>query len=197
MAEQKENTVETPESGETEQQSAGVEPDVKEMEGGEDTEKEESLESEIEEARREAEEHKDRLLRLAAEFENYKKRIEREKSIALKYAEEDFLKEMLPTLDNMGRAIEECKKDGDASDLLAGVELTYNVLLNTLQKFGLEPIESVGQTFDPNFHEALAMEASDEMEENNVMLEYEKGYMYKDRLLRAAKVVVSKGNQAD
>ncbi len=104
---------------------------------------------------------------------------------------------MLPTLDNMGRAIEECRKNGDASDLLAGVELTYNGLLNTLKKFGLEPIDSVGQSFDPNFHEALAMEASDEVAENIVMLEYEKGYMYKERLLRAAKVVVSKGSQVD
>ena len=189
MAEQEKNTAETPETEETEQPSAGVE--------SEENVEEESFESEIEEARREADEHKDRLLRLAAEFENYKKRIEREKSIALKYAEEDFLKEMLPTLDNMGRAIEECKNNGDASDLLAGVELTYNGLLNALKKFGLEPIDSVGQSFDPNFHEALAMEASDEVAESIVMLEYEKGYMYKERLLRAAKVVVSKGSQTD
>ncbi len=189
MAEQEKNTAETPETEEMEQPSVEVESEV--------NVEEESFESEIEEARREADEHKDRLLRLAAEFENYKKRIEREKSIALKYAEEDFLKEMLPTLDNMGRAIEECKNNGDASDLLTGVELTYNGLLNALKKFGLEPIDSVGQSFDPNFHEALAMEPSDEVAESIVMLEYEKGYMYKERLLRAAKVVVSKGSQTD
>ena len=188
MAEQEKNTAETPETEETEQPSVGVE--------SEENVEEESFESEIEEARREAAEHKDRLLRLAAEFENYKKRIEREKSIALKYAEEDFLKEMLPTLDNMARAITECKTNGDASDLLTGVELTYNGLLNALKKIGLEPIDSVGQFFDPNFHEALAMEGSAEVAENIVMQEYEKGYMYKERLLRAAKVVVSKGSQA-
>ncbi len=150
--------------------------------------------SELEMARREAEECNDKLLRLAAEFENYKRRIGREQETMLKYAEEDLLKQMLPSLDNLGRAIEQGEKGGDIVHFLEGVKMTYKGLLGTLEKFELLAIDSVNQPFDPNFHEALATEASAEVNENHVLMEYEKGYMYKDRLLRAAKVIVSKGN---
>ena len=150
-------------------------------------------ESEVETLRREAEECNDKLLRLAAEFENYKKRINREQTTILKYAEEELLKQLLPSLDNLGRAIDQGEKGGDIADLLEGVKMTYKGLMSTLEKFELQPIDSVNQPFDPNFHEALAAEESGEVAENHVLMEYEKGYMYKDRLLRAAKVVVSKG----
>lgn len=136
----------------------------------------------------------DRVLRMAADFENQKKRLQREKEIALKFAEEDILRELLPTIDNLERAIEEGKKTNDASALLDGVEMTLSGLLAGLDKFGLKAIKGKGEPFDPNFHEALAMEASDEVPANIILQEYQKGYMYKDRLLRAAKVVVSKGS---
>ncbi len=149
--------------------------------------------SELENIRQQAVECNDKLLRLAAEFENYKKRIGREQSTLLKYAEENLLKQLLPSLDNLGRAIEQGEKAGNVTDLLEGVKMTYKGLLATLEKFDLQAIDSVNQPFDPNFHEALAADKSDDVAENHVLLEYEKGYMYKDRLLRAAKVVVSKG----
>ncbi len=144
-------------------------------------------------ARQECQEVKDQLLRLAAEFENYKKRMERDRSKALKYAEESFIRDLLPSLDNLERAIEQGQKSDNNSELLQGVELTIKGIIATLDKFQVTPLESIGQPFDPNIHEALAMDYSDEVAENHVLVEFEKGYNYKDKLLRPAKVVVSKG----
>ena len=136
----------------------------------------------------------DKLLRMAAEQDNFKKRMQRERETALKYAEETILREILPSLDNLERAVDQCKCSPDAGTLLAGVEMTCKGLLNTLEKFGVKPLAGKGQPFDPNFHEAVAMEASADVPENQILQEYQKGYMFKDRLIRAAKVVVSKGN---
>ena len=150
--------------------------------------------NELEQARLAAAETADRLLRLAAEFENYRKRMERDRSLALKYAEEQVFKELLPCIDNLERAIEQGRKTNNAGDLLAGVELTYKGLMTVLEKFELVPMQSIGAPFDPNIHEALAMEASGEVDPNCVLREFEKGYRYKDRLIRPAKVVVAKKN---
>lgn len=136
----------------------------------------------------------DKLLRLAAEQDNFRKRMQRERETSLKYAEETILREILPSLDNLERAVEQCKCSPDAGALLAGVEMTCKGLLNTLERFGVKPMAGEGQPFDPNFHEAVAMEPSVEVPENQILQEYQKGYMFKDRLIRAAKVVVSKGN---
>jgi len=136
----------------------------------------------------------DKLLRMAAEQDNFRKRMQRERETSLKYAEETILREILPSLDNLERAVEQCKCAPDAVALLAGVEMTCKGLLNTLEKFGVKLLAGEGQPFDPNFHEAVAMEASADVPENQILQEYQKGYMFKDRLIRAAKVVVSKGN---
>ena len=136
----------------------------------------------------------DKLLRMAAEQDNFRKRMQRERETAFKYAEEAILRELLPSLDNLERAVEQCKCSPDAVALLAGVEMTCKWLLNTLEKFGVKPLVGEGQSFDPNFHEAVAMEPSADVPENQILQEYQKGYMFKDRLIRAAKVVVSKGN---
>jgi len=138
---------------------------------------------------------KDNLLRLAAEFENYKKRMARDRENYLKYSEEGILKDLLPTIDNLERALEQGSNTDDAASLIEGVDLTLKGLLATLDKYELKPLDSVGQPFDPNFHEALVMEASDEIPAQSIVREFEKGYQFKDRLLRAAKVVVSKGEQ--
>lgn len=147
-------------------------------------------------ARQEYQEARDQLLRLAAEFDNYKKRMERDRLRDLKYAEENFIKELLPSVDNLERAIEQGRKAGNNSELLQGVELTIKGLVASLEKFQVTPLEAIGQPFDPNVHEALAMDHSDEVAENHVLVEFEKGYRYKDKLLRPAKVVVSKGAAA-
>ncbi len=164
-----------------------------------DSDQEPKEEVEVDEltlARQESQELKDQFLRLAAEFDNYKKRMERDRSRDLKYAEENLIKELLPSVDNLERAIEQGRKDGNNSELLQGVELTCKGLIASLEKFQVTPLDSIGQPFDPNFHEALAMDHSDEVAENHVMVEFEKGYNYKDKLLRPAKVVVSKGTAA-
>ncbi|MEW6594042.1 MAG: nucleotide exchange factor GrpE [Thermodesulfobacteriota bacterium] len=155
----------------------------------------ENLAVDLEKAREEAKDLQDRLLRLAAEFDNFKKRMQRERETALKYAEENLLRELLPSLDNLERAIEQGRASGEVAPLLEGVEMTLSGLGNALEKFGLKPVDGVGQPFDPNYHEALAMEASETMAPNTILQEYQKGYMFKDRLLRAAKVVVAKGSE--
>lgn len=150
------------------------------------------ISAELEEARQKLLESEEKVLRLAAEFENTKKRLQREREISFKYAEENILKELLPGIDNIERAIEQGKDSKSLETLLEGVELTRNGLLATLENFGVKPIESTGEPFDPNIHEAVAMEETGEMEPNRVLKEFQKGYSYKDRLLRAAKVIVSK-----
>jgi molecular chaperone GrpE len=158
----------------------------------------EQVEHDIDMLRQEAESNRDKLLRLAAEFENYKKRMERERETTLKYAGENILRELLPTLDNLERAIEQANVDTQDLEnkirgLVEGIELTREGLLAVLEKFGVEPIESVGEKFDPNEQEAMAMEPSDTVPANHVLTEFVKGYRFKDRLLRAAKVIVSRG----
>jgi len=158
-----------------------------------ETVEEKDIETELAEVRLELQECKNRMLRMAADFDNTKKRLEREREITLKYAEETILKDLLTGLDNLERALEQGRDTNNAASLLEGVEMTRNGILGTLEKFGVKPIASIGEPFDPNFHEAVAMEASADMPENKILREFQKGYFYKDRLLRAAKVVISKG----
>ncbi|MDZ7642337.1 MAG: nucleotide exchange factor GrpE [Desulfurivibrio sp.] len=150
-----------------------------------------ALARQLAEAREELRAKEEQTMRMAAEFENYKKRMQREREAILKYAEEDLLKELLPTLDNLERATEQGRSTEDVTALLEGVEMTHNGFVATLEKFGLKSLAGRGEPFDPNFHEAMALESSDEVPANTVLNEYQKGYMYKDRLLRAAKVVVA------
>ncbi len=153
---------------------------------------------EVEQLRREAEESKDRMLRIAAESENFKKRMERERDTVLKYAGENILRELLTTVDNLDRALDQIQGDhGDTKQniqaMIEGVQLTHKGLVGMLEKFEVTPLQSVGEPFDPELHEALTMEASDEVPPQHVIQEFVKGYKYKDRLLRAAKVAVSSG----
>ena len=157
-----------------------------------------NIEEQLAEAQSEAAELKDRMLRLAADYENYKKRTERERATAMKYAGEKIFREFLPVVDNLERAVNQGKVEtADAEKQLAGlmegVELTLQSLYASLNKFEVEAIESEGQPFDPNKQEALTMQESDTVPANHVVTEFEKGYFYKDRLLRAAKVIVSSG----
>ncbi len=155
---------------------------------------------ELQDAREEITGLRDRLLRMAAENENFKKRVDRERMASLKYAGEGIFREILPVVDNLERAVGQGVIDGAAAEknlaaLLAGVQLTLKSLVATLEKFQVKPVDSVGKPFDPLHQEAMTMDASDTVPANHVILEFEKGYYYKDRLLRAAKVVVSSGNK--
>ncbi len=179
-------------------QSVGEDiPKVEEVQSEESEPEVEELD-ELEVAQEELAKQKDQVLRIAAEFENYKKRMMREKTTAMKYAGEPILREILPTLDNLERAIaqgeaEDVEAEQALSSLLEGVQLTLKSLVTSLEKFEVTAIESVGEPFDPVNQEALTMEASDTVPVNHVLNEFEKGYQYKDRLLRAAKVIVSSG----
>ncbi len=157
-----------------------------------------SAEDALEAAQAEIAHLKDTLLRTVAEQENFKKRMERERLASLKYAGEGIFKSILPSVDNLERALQQGVVEGaDAEQnlkaLVEGVEMTLKNLVSALGKFEVKPIESVGQPFDPQQQEALVMEASDTVAANHVISEYERGYFYKDRLLRPAKVIVSSG----
>jgi molecular chaperone GrpE len=156
------------------------------------------LEKELADAQQEIVDLRDRMLRAAAENENFKKRVERERMASLKYAGETIFREILPVVDNLERAVEQGVVEGASAEqnlaaLLEGVQLTLKLVVSTLEKFEVKKIESVGRPFDPKDQEALTMAASDTIPANHVVTEFEKGYYYKDRLLRAAKVVVSSG----
>ena len=154
----------------------------------------EELKKKLEEKEKEAKEHYDRLLRVAADFENYKKRAAREKEEWIKFANEDLIKAILPFIDNLERAVNHAEKVEDIRSLIEGVKLTLQQLLQTLNKFGLSPIESVGKPFDPAVHEAMMLVETDQHEPNQVVEEFQKGYLLNDRLLRPATVSVSKAS---
>lgn len=134
----------------------------------------------------------DKYIRLAAEFENYKRRAQRDQSDAIRYANESLLKNLLSTLDNLERAIQ-CGKDAGASgSLLEGVELTHKQFLETVGKLGVRQVSSAGNRFDPNMHQAVAQVESETVEPNMVVEEFQKGYFLHDRILRPAMVTVAK-----
>ncbi|MGA2316495.1 MAG: nucleotide exchange factor GrpE [Thermodesulfobacteriota bacterium] len=152
----------------------------------------EELKKKLEEKDKEAKENYDRLLRTAADFENYKKRSAREKEDWTKFANEDLIRAILPFIDNLERAVNHAQKIADTGVLVEGVRLTLQQLLQTLNKFGLSSFESVGKPFDPAMHEAMLVVETDKHEPNQVVEEFQKGYLLNDRLLRPATVSVSK-----
>jgi molecular chaperone GrpE len=134
----------------------------------------------------------DQLLRRAAEFENYRRRIERDRTDAYQRARVEVLLEFLPVVDNFERALSSLENSGgDAEALRQGVELIHKQFKDALTKFGLEPVDSIGQTFDPHLHEAVTIEATDKHKENTVIEEFQRGYRIGDKLLRPAKVKVA------
>jgi molecular chaperone GrpE len=139
----------------------------------------------------------DKYLRLAAEFDNYKRLSQRDQRDQIKFGNEQLLKELLPVVDNLERAIKSAKDNGSNDALIQGVELTLKQLVGILTKFGVTPVESVGRPFDPTTQQAVAQVESDMVPEHNVVEEFQKGYLLHDRILRAAMVSVSKGGSAE
>ena len=135
---------------------------------------------------------KDRHLRLAAEFDNFKRRTLKERQDLLNFGTEALMKELLATIDNLDRALGHVnqEEDVDKENLLEGVELTLRSLLQTLEKDGLKVVEAAGVEFDPAQHEAIRQVPSDEHPPGTVVEVYQKGYMLKNRLLRPALVAV-------
>ncbi|NIS62634.1 MAG: nucleotide exchange factor GrpE [Proteobacteria bacterium] len=150
----------------------------------------EMLKAQVEEKAKLAGEHFDRLLRAQAELENYKKRVEREKSSLVKYGNEELIKAILPVIDNLKRAIDHPPGE-NSGGLKEGIKITLNQLLQVLEKFGVTPVPSVGEPFDPSKHEAMMRVESTDHEPNTVVTELQKGYFLNDRLIRPAMVSVA------
>src|SRR2546427_9887273 len=149
------------------------------------------VQQEIQALKQERDSLYDRLLRKQAEFENYKKRIDREKNESVQFASADLMKELLNALDSFELALKNAAKQSGGQNMLRGFELIYKQIEDTLARFGLKPIEAKGKKFDPHFHQAVSTEATDEVEENTVMDEMRKGYLLNGRLLRPAMVSVA------
>ena len=133
----------------------------------------------------------EQLLRNRAEFENYRKRRDREQLEFAEYAGMEMMRALLPILDDFERATKAANDAGSSDELTKGVELIYNRMLDTLRKQGLEPIASTGQKFDPNLHHAIKMVQNEELDDHTVLQEYQRGYNFKGRPLRPAMVEVS------
>ena len=151
-------------------------------------------EAEIQKLIEERDSLQDRLLRRQAEFENYKKRAERERSEYVQFASAELMRELLNVLDSFDLAIRNASSDGSAGEeMLRGLDLVYKQFLDTLGRFGLKAIEAKGQSFDPNFHQAISTVQSNDVAENTVVEEFRRGYTLNGKLLRAAMVSVSAG----
>src|SRR3972149_1586154 len=133
----------------------------------------------------------DKYLRLYAEFENYKKKVQKDKEELVKYANEKFIFELLPVIDSLEMAIEHAKNEKNGG-IVQGVENTLKEFLRILNKFGLTPIEALDKPFDPSVHHAMSVVERWDVEENRVVEVFRKGYMLRDKVIRAPLVGVSK-----
>ncbi|MFP4477067.1 MAG: nucleotide exchange factor GrpE [Desulfatibacillaceae bacterium] len=155
---------------------------------------EKDIEQKLLETEEESKQLHDRLLRLSAEFDNYKKRSDREAADFRKFANERLVKDLLPVLDNLERAMEATNGEAASEGLREGVEMTRKELLKILEKNGVTPIDARGQPFDPTFHEAMMQQDHPDHEANTVISEVQKGYLMHGRLLRPSLVIVASGN---
>ncbi len=177
------------------------EPDMKSVKEGkedkvkraEDMTKQELLKK-LRETEEEAQRNYDLYMRAYAEMENIKKRGIKEREELRKYANESLIKEILPVLDSLQKAIIHAHNDEKPSGLVEGLKLTLDNLMKTLEKAGLQEIEAEGKPFDPNFHEAIYQQADDKVPPGHVITESQRGYLLNGRLIRPAMVVVSQGN---
>jgi molecular chaperone GrpE len=145
---------------------------------------------------KEAQANYDRYVRQVAELENFKKRMLRDKEETIRFANESLLRDMLPILDNLERAVAHAQGGGNGKPLVEGVEMVLKGLTDVLSKHGLVPISAIGQPFDPERHEAMAQVETDSRAPNTVVEEYHKGYLLFDRLLRPALVSVVKAPES-
>jgi molecular chaperone GrpE len=151
------------------------------------------LQQALEQKNREAKDSNEKYLRASADFENYRKRMQRDLADFRKYANEQLALEILPVVDHLALALKHSRESGDAAQgLQQGVELVYKQLRDVLEKFGITAFEVEGQPFDPARHDAMMQVPTDEVPENTVVQVMQDGYVYYDKVLRHAKVAVSK-----
>jgi molecular chaperone GrpE len=176
-----------PDRSETREASPGDEP---RSNGAGDPGGNGSLADQVEQLKRERDDYRDQALRARADFANFQKRAKQQADADRVYAVGSLAKDLLDPLDNLGRAIDHLRASG-AEGITAGLDMVQRQLLEVLAKHGVEPIEALGQAFDPNLHEALVQQPSAEHPEGTVVGELSKGYKIRDRVLRPTKVVVS------
>lgn len=155
-----------------------------------------TLAGEVELAREESQRNRDLYLRAVADMENYRKRAQRDKEDTARFANENILREILPVMDNLERALDHARNSGqDKSGLVEGVEMTLNQFTKVLEKFNVKPVPGQGEPFSTAFHEAIGQVESAEMPAGSVAQVLQRGYLLNDRLLRPAMVMVSKAPQ--
>jgi molecular chaperone GrpE len=139
----------------------------------------------------------DKYLRLAAEFDNYKRLIQRDQRDQIRFGNEPLLKELLPVVDNLERAIKSSREGGNSDILIQGVDLTLKQLTGALTRFHVKPVETAGQPFNPATHQAVSSVASRKVPNQHVVDELQRGYLLHDRILRPSMVTVSTGQVQD
>lgn len=183
-----EETVKAEETSEEKESTGGEKPE--ETESGEEPEmlkkkkKKDKMEEKIEEL-------EDRVKRQMAEFDNFRKRTEKEKSHMYEVGARDVIEKILPVVDNFERGLASVPEDQKENPVIVGMDKIYNQLMTTLTDLGVEPIEAVGEEFDPNYHNAVMHVEDEELGENVVAEEFLKGYMYKDTVIRHSMVKVA------
>lgn len=183
-----EETVKAEDASEEQESTGGEKPE--EAESGEESEmlkkkkKKDKMEEKIEEL-------EDRVKRQMAEFDNFRKRTEKEKSHMYEVGARDVIEKILPVVDNFERGLASVPEDQKENPVIVGMDKIYNQLMTTLTDLGVEPIEAVGEEFDPNYHNAVMHVEDEELGENVVAEEFLKGYMYKDTVIRHSMVKVA------
>ncbi|MBS3787838.1 nucleotide exchange factor GrpE [Candidatus Bipolaricaulota bacterium] len=162
-----------------------------EEETGKEVARIEELEGELEQKEKTIQELKDRVRHLKADFDNYKKRQSTKKDEQVNKEKGELIKDLVPLYDNLDRAFKSFEKNGDKDSFVEGVEKIYAQFAEFLERREIEPIKAEGEKFDPNKHEALMKVESDDHEHNEITEEFERGYTYKDKVLKPSKVKVN------
>ncbi len=152
-----------------------------------------TVEEQLKQAFKERDEHFDKLLRTQADLENYRRRIQKDLEEARKYQALGLARDLLPGLDNLSRAVEAAANSDKIDDLVTGVKMVLSQLEGILASHAVQPISAVGESFDPNFHEAIQQVSSEDHPPMTILQEVEKGYQLHDRVVRPSKVIVSSG----
>ncbi|KAA0957781.1 nucleotide exchange factor GrpE [Planococcus sp. ANT_H30] len=182
-----------PEAVEVKDAEAEQSPELVDAEAPDESssEEESSITDETEELRAQLEAEQNKYLRLLADFDNFKRRTQKDKEIANKFRSQSLLADILPVLDNFERALSLTTSSEESASLLKGVEMVQKSLIEAVNREGLAEIKAVGEPFDPNFHQAVMQEKDEAAEAGIVLQELQKGYMLKDRVIRPAMVKVN------
>lgn len=178
----KEKELENKNNGKGEEQKNETAPELPEVT---------STELQLEEMQKQIDQYKDLLLRKAAEFDNYKRRIESEMLNIVKFANESLIEDLLPILDDFERSLKHSKENTDYNNLMRGIELIYQKLNKVLEGKGVKVFETIGKEFNVDFHDALLQQQRNDVPPHTIIEEVQKGYMLNDKVIRHAKVIVS------